>query len=84
MGLFLSVEGNGSVYSLRVSLGRVGDWTPVPRCFPTTDSLSMRSGTFCSQGSPCERLWLPLHILLLIRSESAEGQRSWGHACQFV
>ena len=66
MGLFLSVEGNESVYSSRVSLGHVRDWTPVPRCSPTMDSLSMWSSTFYGQGSPCERLWLPLHILLLI------------------
>ena len=55
MGSFLRVGGNESVYSLQVSLGHVGDWILVPMYSPTTDSLSMRSGTFFSQGSPCER-----------------------------
>ena len=84
MGSFLSVEENESIYSSQVSLEHVRDWTPVPRCSPMTDSLSMWSGTFYGQGSLCERLWPPLHILLLIQSESAEGRRSWGHACLFV
>ena len=66
MGLSLNVEGSESTYSLRVSLGHVGDWTLVPRCSLTMDSLSMRSGTFFGQESPCERLQLPLRILLQI------------------
>ena len=84
MGSFLNVGGNGSIYSSRVSLGHVGDWIPVPKCSPTTDSLSMRSGTSYGLDSPCERLWLLLRILLLIRSVSVEGWRSRGHACLFV
>ena len=55
MGSFLSVKGSESAYSSRVSLGHVGDWTLVPRCFPMMDSLSMWSGTFFGQRSPCER-----------------------------
>ena len=55
MGLFLSVEGNESIYSPQVSLVCVGDLIQVPRCSPMMDSLSMWSGTFCGQGNPCGR-----------------------------
>ena len=53
--LYLSTEGNGSVYNLRVFPVCVGDWIRVPRCFLKKDSLSMRSGTFFGLESPCGR-----------------------------
>ena len=56
MGSFLSFSANGSVYSFQVSMMHGGDYFLVPMCFRRQGNLSMRSGTFFSQGNPCGRL----------------------------
>ena len=62
----------------------VGDWTWVPRCFPTMSSLSMRSGTsgFCR----CHgELQSDQFCTLLWHQSCQEGVgRSWVHVCQFL
>ena len=55
MGPFLSYSTSGSVYSSRVFVMHGRDYFLVPKCSPMMDSLSMRSGTFFGQGSPCGR-----------------------------
>ena len=75
MGSFLSISENDSIYSSREFAMHGGDCFLIPMYFWKQGTLSMRSGTFFGQGSPCEILWLQPRILLQIRSGSAEG---WG------
>ena len=66
MGSFLSISENDSIYSSREFAMHGGDYFQIPMCFRRQGILSMQSGTFFGQGSPCEILWLQPRILLLI------------------